>query len=57
MGRGRAAEAVTATGWVRLPVDPHVLQGARRAGSTGDLISWTKQGVMLLNRALTLPCD
>jgi uracil-DNA glycosylase len=24
---------------------------------TGDLTAWTKQGVMLLNRALTLPCD
>lgn len=24
---------------------------------TGDLSSWTKQGVMMLNRALTLPCD
>lgn len=24
---------------------------------TGDLTNWTKQGVLLLNRALTLPCD
>lgn len=33
------------------------LPGGSATPTTGDLTPWTEQGVMLLNRALTLPCD